>query len=100
MVNLLLSKKKWKVELNWEGDQCVFGKGWSKFARKCKLEEADTVVVYRCPTEGVMTLNIVISKREDEIEQPSRGIYILSTEKITKLHTLTALVNKTYQNKS
>lgn len=73
MVSLLLIRRKWNVELIWEGDKCKFGKGWSVFARQCKLEEGDSLIFYRNPTEGVRTLNVVISKKDDETIQLSGG---------------------------
>lgn len=66
----------------WEGERCLFGKGWLDFVQETNLQPGDTLVLFDCHSEGIATVHTVIFKGRDAVDSA------LSGNKVNRLNTI------------
>lgn len=67
-------KRSWKIEIEWFGGICTFGKGWYEFAKELELAKGDVLVMYNDSVCGDQNLKICVFKANDFIGEKSLKI--------------------------
>lgn len=91
-IKLILGNSTWNIVIEWLGERCTFGKGWTEFVKGVDLHAGDMVEICHDPSVPSNVLTVCIRNRNDITDSICEGkeiIYITPSLFVTDTHNNT-----------